>query len=197
MDEHSFVYTVENGLSLLRIPSGKSMLLVRGPVIEPRGSDDGRWVVFHSTPAIDIRQVFVARVREGLIPREDWIPITGEAGMNRNAEWAPDGRRVYFLSDCGTGSAASGLRTWMRRRRSLWPSHSGTPFPLRPLFALQLYGYGGDFTFGHAGPRLLRRTGDHGQHPDARATIAAAYFIPGRQALTLANLELHKRARKP
>ena len=98
-DGHSFVYTSRNGLSLLRIPSGESVELVNGPALEPRGSYDGRWIVFHSYPTPTIRQVFVAALREGLVPREDWIPITGESGMNRNATWAPDGRRVYFLSD--------------------------------------------------------------------------------------------------
>jgi|SRR5947207_10307500 len=41
----------------------------------------------------------VAPFRNGLVPREEWIPITGGSGLNRNAAWAPDGRRVYFLSD--------------------------------------------------------------------------------------------------
>jgi eukaryotic-like serine/threonine-protein kinase len=98
-DGHSFVYTSQDGLSLLRIPSGDSIELAKGPVLEPRGSYDGRWIVFHSIPTPTIRQVFVAPVREGLVPRGDWIPVTGEDGLNRNAAWAPDGRRVYFLSD--------------------------------------------------------------------------------------------------
>jgi hypothetical protein len=98
-DGHSFVYTSEGGISLLRIPSGESIELVKGDVIEPRGSHDSRWIVFHSVPAPTIRQVFVAPVRNRVLPREEWIPITGESGMNRNAAWAPDGRRVYFLSD--------------------------------------------------------------------------------------------------
>jgi Tol biopolymer transport system component len=98
-DGHSFVYNSQNGLSLLRIPSGESVELVKGFVLEPRGSHDGRWILFHSAPTPTIRQVFVAPFREGLIPREAWIPVTGEVGLNRNGAWAPDGRRVYFLSD--------------------------------------------------------------------------------------------------
>src|SRR5262249_31258886 len=111
---HSFVYTSQSGLSLLRIPSGESVELVNGPVLEPRGSYDGRWIVFHSAGEVGIdsagywkrsfpeptsRQVFVARLRQGLIPPEDWIPVTGKDGMNRNAAWAPDGRQVFFLSE--------------------------------------------------------------------------------------------------
>jgi eukaryotic-like serine/threonine-protein kinase len=95
----SFVYTSEGGLRLLRIPSGESIELVNGPVLEPRGSHDGRWIVFHSFSTTTIRQVFVSPFHKGLVGREEWIPITGESGMNRNAAWAPDGRRVYFLSD--------------------------------------------------------------------------------------------------
>ena len=98
-DGRSFVYTRENGLSLLRVPSGESIPLVNGLVLEPRGSPDGRWIIFHKFGGPTIRQVFVAPFRNGLVPREEWIPITGENGLDRNAAWAPDGRRVYFQSD--------------------------------------------------------------------------------------------------
>jgi Tol biopolymer transport system component len=98
-DGRSFVYLSENGLSLLRVPSGESIPLVNRFVLEPRGSPDGRWIVFHAGDGPTTRQVFVVPFRNRLVPREEWIPITSEEGMNRNAAWAPDGRRVYFLSD--------------------------------------------------------------------------------------------------
>jgi len=45
------------------------------------------------------RQVFVAPIRTIPIPRAEWIPITDDKGLNRNAAWSADGNRVYFLSD--------------------------------------------------------------------------------------------------
>src|SRR4029450_6510486 len=74
-DGHSFVYAAQNGLNLLRVPSGESIELVKSFVLEPRGSYDGRWILFHSVPTRTIRQLFVAPFREGLIPREAWVPV--------------------------------------------------------------------------------------------------------------------------
>jgi hypothetical protein len=45
------------------------------------------------------RQIFIAPLRTIPVPRADWIPITDDKGLNRNAVWAANGQRVYFLSD--------------------------------------------------------------------------------------------------
>ena len=98
--DNQFVYnSVGGGIGLLRVVSNESVPLINADVLEPRGSPDAKWLAFHTVAGLDIRQVFVAPLRTIPIPRSDWIPITDEKGLNRNAAWAPDGGRLYYVSD--------------------------------------------------------------------------------------------------
>jgi len=65
-----------------------------------RLSPDERWIAFHTIPRIDARQIYIAPFR-GTVPVEekDWIPVTDDRGMERYADWSPDGNTVYFLSE--------------------------------------------------------------------------------------------------
>ena len=64
-----------------------------------RSSPDGRWLAFEVTNSPNSRQLFVAPVRDGPAPAAEWIAITGGKTMENKAEWSPNGRWVYFVSD--------------------------------------------------------------------------------------------------
>lgn len=65
-----------------------------------RLSPDERWIAFHTIPRVDARQVYVAPFR-GPVPiqEKEWIPVTDARGMERYADWSPDGNTLYFLSE--------------------------------------------------------------------------------------------------
>ena len=51
-------------------------------------------------PRIDARQVYIAPFRGPvLIDEKEWIPVTDGRGMERYADWSPDGNTLYFLSE--------------------------------------------------------------------------------------------------
>ena len=65
-----------------------------------RLSPDERWIAFHAIPDVSTRRVYVAPFR-GADPIEvnEWIPITDDQGMERYANWSPDGNTLYFVSE--------------------------------------------------------------------------------------------------
>jgi Tol biopolymer transport system component len=71
---------------------------------QPKLSPDGQWVVFlrpRSMGARGTRQLVIApfRTTGPPISSEEWIPITTPPSRNQNADWSPDGNRLYFLSN--------------------------------------------------------------------------------------------------
>ncbi len=89
-------------------------------------SPDNRWVSFHARTGPLSRRMYVAPVNgETPAPEESWIPITDGTGLDREAEWSPDGNLLYFLSD------RDGFRCiWAQR---LQPA---TKRPVGPAFAV-------------------------------------------------------------
>jgi Tol biopolymer transport system component len=70
----------------------------------PKLSPDGKWVVFspdRKLEASGTHQLVIApfRITGPPISGEEWISITTPPGKNSNADWSPDGNRLYFLSN--------------------------------------------------------------------------------------------------
>ena len=64
---------------------------------QPRFSPDGHWVIFHTTNAPTLRQIYaVSAVTGDSIAFEKWIPIVTDFGIQPS--WAPDGHGVYHFS---------------------------------------------------------------------------------------------------
>jgi len=63
-------------------------------------SSDGHWMSFHAQLGPLRRQIFIAPLRDGIVPEEkEWIPVTDGLGFDREAFWSPDGNLLYFLSE--------------------------------------------------------------------------------------------------
>lgn len=65
-------------------------------------SADG-WLAFHAITGISQRRIFVAPYHRGTATsRQEWIPVTDGAHMDRNAVWNGRSDTLYFLSErCG------------------------------------------------------------------------------------------------
>jgi serine/threonine protein kinase len=110
------------------IEGGSEKVLLKNPkydVTAARFSPDGRWMSFQIViEAATKRQIFVAPIRnEAAAPDSEWIPITGGSGLDRNAQWSPDGNLLYFLSE------RDGFRCVWAQRLSADTKHPiGAPF---------------------------------------------------------------------
>jgi len=91
----------------------------------PHLSPDGKWLAFHtvevtrgSAPAIGKqRQIFVVPFVGAWTPRSTWMAVTDGQGLDREAKWAPDGNRIYFLPIV-MASGAFGLAISTQARNS-------------------------------------------------------------------------------
>ena len=45
------------------------------------------------------RQVFLVPFNGQTVPVSSWVAVTDGSAMDREANWSPDGNRIYFLSD--------------------------------------------------------------------------------------------------
>ena len=67
-------------------------------LFRPRFSPDGRWVAFHTTNSLTLRQIYVVpSTLDEPVPFSQWIPIATDFGMQPS--WSPDGRGIYYFSD--------------------------------------------------------------------------------------------------
>jgi Tol biopolymer transport system component len=93
-------------------------------ILDPRLSPDGRWISFHVQNRLETRQIFIAPVRDRKIAG-DWIPITDGEGLDRNADWSPDGNVLYYQSE------REGFRCiWARRLDPGTKRPLGPPIPI-------------------------------------------------------------------
>lgn len=110
------------------IDSGNETVLLKNPKYDVTGarfSPDGRWMSFQTViEAATKRQIFVTPIRnEAAAPESEWIPITDGSGLDRNAQWAPRGNLLYFLSE------RDGFRcVWAQRLNSGTKHPAGAPF---------------------------------------------------------------------
>jgi hypothetical protein len=81
-------------------------------------SQDGRWVVFTSTPWTKFyglpsrSRIFIAPFRKTLVPRSEWIPITDNE-VDFDPHFSQDGKLIFFSSLRGGSS-----NLWAQRLRS-------------------------------------------------------------------------------
>lgn len=94
----------EGDQQLLRfnISTGERTLLLEasvGRIREPAISPDGRWISFvHGKP--DGRAaIYVAPLTESLTSESDWILLFDEDHYLGSPAWAPEGNRLYYLSE--------------------------------------------------------------------------------------------------
>jgi eukaryotic-like serine/threonine-protein kinase len=84
--------------------SGETSVLLSHPKFPVRGgrlSPDGKWVVFLVEKSQNSADLFIAPLRTGAIPEQDWVSITTEVGDIRYPFWSPDGRSVYYTMAAG------------------------------------------------------------------------------------------------
>ncbi|MGD0965255.1 MAG: hypothetical protein ABSA57_15310, partial [Candidatus Acidiferrales bacterium] len=97
--------SANRALVLLNLVSGQQTEIVKNSnpkygVSRGRFSPDGRWLSFHAIPGPEARRVYVVPFKGAALQDEKaWIPITDGEGMERYADWSPDGNVLYFLSE--------------------------------------------------------------------------------------------------
>jgi serine/threonine protein kinase len=87
-------------VSILDLASQQRTPLLHDPaylLFNPRFAPDDRWVLFNATNP-GWSRIFVAPVRNSLVPESEWIPIT-EGPWDDQPRWSPDGNTVYFVSE--------------------------------------------------------------------------------------------------
>jgi Tol biopolymer transport system component len=120
---------INQSIVLIDVASGGKTPILSHPkygVSRGRFSPDDRWISFHSvTPTA--RRIFVAPYHgAAAIPEDQWIPITDGLGMDRYADWSPDGNMLYFLSE------RDGFRCiWAQRLDPATKHPLGEAFPVR------------------------------------------------------------------
>jgi Tol biopolymer transport system component len=86
-------------LSVRDVRSGDETPLASHPewnLLQPRFSPDGHWVVFHTTNAVTVRQIYAVPVTGRAVRFEEWVPIVTDFGTQPS--WSEDGRGVYYFS---------------------------------------------------------------------------------------------------
>jgi len=110
------------------ISSGREFEIAAHPkwhLLQPRFSPDGRWIVFHTSNAPSLRQIYaVPVVSDVAIPVEAWIPIVRDFGVQPS--WASDGSAIYYFS-----SRDGALCAWLQ------PLDPGTKRPVGSPQAVQ------------------------------------------------------------
>jgi Tol biopolymer transport system component/tRNA A-37 threonylcarbamoyl transferase component Bud32 len=91
------------GLILIDPASQQKTQIFKAPTLIPnrsRFSPDGKWLSFHVILSPTARRVYVTPFKGAVLHDDkDWIPITDGLGMERYADWSPDGNVLYFLSE--------------------------------------------------------------------------------------------------
>jgi Tol biopolymer transport system component len=101
----SLIYEMSGNraLVLVDLASGQKTEILKHPkygVSRARFSSDGRWLSFHVILGPEARRVYVAPFSGAVLHDEkDWIPITDGQGVERYADWSPDGNVLYYLSE--------------------------------------------------------------------------------------------------
>jgi eukaryotic-like serine/threonine-protein kinase len=95
--------TTPTKLALLHTPSGQRSTFTSHSeyhLYEPSFSPDNRWVAFLARVKADRLRIYVAPFRTtSPVDRTEWIPITDGTEWDDRLVWAPNGTRLYFVSE--------------------------------------------------------------------------------------------------
>jgi eukaryotic-like serine/threonine-protein kinase len=90
-------------IMVLNLASGEVLNMVEHsqfPIYDGRFSSDGKWVSFHARPSGDSRRLYIAPFQIGRTSHEsDFVAVADGAGYEGASSWAPDDRRLYYLSN--------------------------------------------------------------------------------------------------
>jgi Tol biopolymer transport system component len=120
-------------IAVLDVASGRSTTILRARakrIYTPRLSPDHRLLCFTVITESRERKVYLVPFRgNGLIPEEEWTPLTGSASVDeRQAFWSPGGGFLYFISE------QDGFRCiWAVRFDPTSAKAIGEPFPVHHL----------------------------------------------------------------
>ena len=83
---------------LMNVDSGSRNLFLPGQHSAPRTSPDGRWIAFYRSIENDHTRIYLAPVRDSLVPEAEWIQVSDGRHWEVVPEFSPDGKTLYFLS---------------------------------------------------------------------------------------------------
>ena len=95
------------------------------PIHDSQLSLDGRWIVFKLVTSATVQPLFVAPVREGAAPEQEWIKLTSDFNYAKPF-WSPAGDLIYYYSTEDTY-----LCLYARRVDPLTKQPQGPPLLLR------------------------------------------------------------------
>ncbi len=88
--------TVERGTGMRTLLAQSD----RFPILSPRFGPGDRWIAFHAMETPEIRKVVALAIAgTSSVAERQWIPITSGGILDRGAQWSPEGRLMYFMSE--------------------------------------------------------------------------------------------------
>ena len=101
-----YMGTSDKGILLFDRRTGKSVNLAVGGESHklPDGgqlSRDGKWAAFQTTDAVTWNnRIYLIPITGALpVPQDQWIPVSGEGDMARDATWTSSGNYLYLTSE--------------------------------------------------------------------------------------------------
>jgi Tol biopolymer transport system component len=130
-DEHLMMFDLASGKTVKLTDRGDPHILLDGGQFSP----DGKWAAFHATNnETRASTVYVIPISGPLpVSRQQWIPITSESELGRDAVWAPSSPYLYFTSE------RDGFRCiWARRLDPATQAPKGEAFPVQHFHTARL-----------------------------------------------------------
>jgi eukaryotic-like serine/threonine-protein kinase len=111
----------------LDVISGERTQVIRDSshiLVQPHLSPDGGWIVLHSDISEIQVRIMLVPLRNGVAAsEEEWLAVTDGFGIDRDANWSPDGNLLYFFSE------RDGFRCiWAQRLEPANKRPVGSPF---------------------------------------------------------------------
>jgi Tol biopolymer transport system component len=125
----AYELTANRSAPLVEVGGGRKIDILKHAtygVSRVRFSPDDRWLSFHTVSGPATRQIFIVPFKGAVLHEEkDWIPITDGKAIDRYADWSPDGKLLYFLSE------REGFRClWAQRLDPATKRPQGAAFPV-------------------------------------------------------------------